>query len=156
MDNLAFDWFLIIRIFVCFGFVVLLGYFFTKGLSLFLKQEEEPIMGKDVDKVVNYMKDQNLKSCKVSMDKREIEISSDKTNVVRRSNRHSHVNHFTEEKRHRNASDLVDPLITVSAINNIILDTDNGSDRSSGMCSSSDTPSNNYNDSGSDNSSSCD
>ncbi|MCU5288543.1 hypothetical protein [Bacillus paranthracis] len=155
MDNLAFDWFLIIRIFVYFGFVVLLGYFFTKGLSLFLKQEEEPITGKDVDKVVNYMKDKNLKSCKVSMDKREIEISSDKTNVVRRSNRHSHVHHFTEEKRHRNASDLVDPLITASTINNIILDADNGSDRSSGMCSS-DTSSNNYNDGGSDNSSSCD
>ncbi|MCP1181246.1 hypothetical protein NKS28_27940 [Bacillus sp. 1663tsa1] len=155
MDNLAFDWFLIIRIFVYFGFVVLLGYFFTKGLSLFLKQEEEPIMGKDVDKVVNYMKNQNLKSCKVSMDKKEIEISSDKTNVVRRSNKHSHVHQFTEEKRHRNASDLVDPLITASTINNIILDVDNGSDRTSGMCSS-DTPSNNYNDSGSDNSSSCD
>ncbi|MCT4571876.1 hypothetical protein N3930_30640, partial [Bacillus thuringiensis] len=87
MDNLAFDWFLIIRIFVYFGFVVLLGYYFTKGLSLFFKQEEEPIMGKDVDKVVNYMKDKNLKSCKVSMDKKEIEISSDKTNMVRRSNR---------------------------------------------------------------------
>ncbi|MED3382633.1 hypothetical protein P4446_26200 [Bacillus tropicus] len=155
MDNLAFDWFLIIRIFVYFGFVVLLGYYFTKGLSLFFKQEEEPIMGKDVDKVVNYMKDKNLKSCKVSMDKKEIEISSDKTNMVRRSNRHSHVHHFTEEKKHRNVSDLVDPLITASTINNIILDADNGSDKSSGMCSP-DTSSNNYNDSSSDNSSSCD
>lgn len=153
MDNLAFDWFLIIRIFVYFGFVVLLGYYFTKGLSLFFKQEEEPIMGKDVDKVVNYMKDKNLKSCKVSVDKKEIEISSDKTNMVRRSNRHSHVHHFTEEKKHRNASDLLDPLIIARGnFNNITLDSDNGSDR---MCSP-DTNSNSNNDSGSDSSSSCD
>lgn len=155
MDNLAFDWFLLIRIFVWLGLVVLMGYFFTKGLSLFFKQEEEPIMGKDVDKVVNYMKDKNLKSCKVSMDKKEIELSSDKINIVRRSNRHSNVHHFTEEKKHINASDLVDPLITANTINNIILDADNGSDKSSGMCSP-DNSSNNYNDSSNDNSSSCD
>ncbi|PNK22443.1 hypothetical protein CBR56_29285 [Bacillus thuringiensis] len=155
MENLAFDWFLLIRIFVWLGLVVLMGYFFTKGLSLFFKQEEEPIMGKDVDKVVNYMKDKNLKSCKVSMDKKEIEISSDKTNIVRRSNRQSHVHHFTEEKKQRNTSDLVDPLITASTINNIILDNDNGSDKSRGMCSP-DNSSNNCNDSRNDNSSSCD
>ncbi|WP_259384203.1 hypothetical protein [Bacillus thuringiensis] len=55
MENLAFDWFLLIRIFVWLGLVVLMGYFFTKGLSLFFKQEEEPIMGKDVDKVSKYV-----------------------------------------------------------------------------------------------------
>ncbi|EJQ01694.1 hypothetical protein [Bacillus cereus] len=153
MENLAFDWFLLIRIFVWLSLVVLMGYFFTKGLSLFLKQEEEPIMGKDVDKVVNYMKDKNLKSCKISMDKKEIEIFSDKTNIVRRSNRHSHVNHFTEERKYNNTSDLLDPLIIARGnFNNITLDFDNGSDR---MCSP-DTNLNSDNDSGSDSSSSCD
>lgn len=40
MENLAFDWFLLIRIFVWLGLVVLMGYFFTKGLSLFLNKRK--------------------------------------------------------------------------------------------------------------------
>ncbi|PFZ93730.1 hypothetical protein COL70_08935 [Bacillus pseudomycoides] len=50
---------------------------------------EVHMTGKDVDRVVDYMNENGLKSCKLSLSKNEIEISSDKTSVVRRFNRNS-------------------------------------------------------------------
>ncbi|PGA76483.1 hypothetical protein [Bacillus pseudomycoides] len=63
------------------------------GIIVFLKNlfstGEVHMTGKDVDRVIDYMHDNDLKSCKLSLSKNEIEISSDEISVVRKFNRKS-------------------------------------------------------------------
>lgn len=48
---------------------------------------EIQMTGKDVDRVVDYLHENELKSCKLSLSENEIEISSDETSEVRKFNR---------------------------------------------------------------------
>ncbi|MGA4465922.1 hypothetical protein ACPA2L_25280 [Bacillus bombysepticus] len=54
--------------------------------------------GKDVDKVVKYMKDHKLESCSINIDANEIEIFSEETGIIRTSSRKSRVGKFVERK----------------------------------------------------------
>ncbi|EOO22109.1 hypothetical protein P5815_30630 [Bacillus cereus] len=61
------------------------------GVTVLLKKLFNPgeiqMTGKDVDRVIDYLHDNELKSCKLSLSENEIEISSDETSVVRKFNR---------------------------------------------------------------------
>ncbi|HDX9654896.1 hypothetical protein AB3U43_04045 (plasmid) [Bacillus cereus] len=68
--------------------VVLIG---IVGVTVLLKKLFKPgeiqMTGNDVDRVIDYINDNEVKSCKLSLSEDEIEISSDETNVVRKFNR---------------------------------------------------------------------
>lgn len=68
--------------------VVLIG---IVGVTVLLKKIFKPgeiqMTGNDVDRVIDYINDNEVKSCKLSLSENEIEISSDETNVVRKFNR---------------------------------------------------------------------
>ena len=65
--------------------VVLIG---IVGATVLLKKLFKPgeiqMTGNDVDRVIDYINDNEVKSCKLSLGEDEIEISSDETNVVRK------------------------------------------------------------------------
>lgn len=54
--------------------------------------------GKDVDKVVKYMKDHKLESCSINIDANEIEIFSEETGIIRTSSRKARVGKFVERR----------------------------------------------------------
>ncbi|PGU51847.1 hypothetical protein [Bacillus cereus] len=68
--------------------VVLIG---IVGVTVLLKKLFKPgeiqMTGNDVDRVIDYINENEVKSCKLSLSEDEIEISSDETNVVRKFNR---------------------------------------------------------------------
>ncbi|NUC20447.1 hypothetical protein HUC00_28925 (plasmid) [Bacillus mycoides] len=68
--------------------VVLIG---IVGVTVLLKKLFNPgeiqMTGNDVDKVIDYINDNEVKSCKLSLSENEIEISSDETSVVRKFDR---------------------------------------------------------------------
>ncbi|PFA82724.1 hypothetical protein [Bacillus cereus] len=68
--------------------VVLIG---IVGVTVLLKKLFKPgeiqMTGNDVDRVIDYINENEVKSCKLSLSENEIEISSDETNVVRKFNR---------------------------------------------------------------------
>ncbi|EJR49948.1 hypothetical protein ABFE25_29075 [Bacillus toyonensis] len=68
--------------------VVLIG---IVGATVLLKKLFKPgeiqMTGNDVDRVIDYINDNEVKSCKLSLSENEIEISSDETNVVRKFDR---------------------------------------------------------------------
>lgn len=61
------------------------------GVTVLMKKLFNPgeihMTGKDVDRVIDYINDNELKSCKLSLSENEIEISSDETSEVRKFNR---------------------------------------------------------------------
>lgn len=61
------------------------------GVTVLLKKLFKPgeiqMTGNDLDRVIDYINDNEVKSCKLSLSEDEIEISSDETNVVRKFNR---------------------------------------------------------------------
>ncbi|EJS45116.1 hypothetical protein ICG_06022 [Bacillus cereus BAG1X1-3] len=68
--------------------VVLIGII---GVTVLLKKLFKPgeiqMTGNDVDRVIDYINDNEVKSCKLSLSENEIEISSDETSVVRKFDR---------------------------------------------------------------------
>lgn len=68
--------------------VVLIG---IVGATVLLKKLFKPgeiqMTGNDVDRVIDYINDNEVKSCKLSLSENQIEISSDETNVVRKFDR---------------------------------------------------------------------
>ncbi|PFX43698.1 hypothetical protein COL24_05400 [Bacillus toyonensis] len=68
--------------------VVLIG---IVGVTVLLKKLFKPgeiqMTGNDVDRVIDYINDNEVKSCKLSLSEDEIEISSDETSVVRKFDR---------------------------------------------------------------------
>lgn len=68
--------------------VVLIG---MVGVTVLLKKLFKPreiqMTGKDVDRVIDYIKDNEVKSCKLSLSEKEIEISSEETSVVSKFSR---------------------------------------------------------------------
>ncbi|QWG92805.1 hypothetical protein [Bacillus mycoides] len=68
--------------------VVLIG---IVGVTVLLKKLFKPgeiqMTGNDVDRVIDYINDNEVKSCKLSLSENEIEISSDETSVVRKFDR---------------------------------------------------------------------
>ncbi|MDX5828925.1 MULTISPECIES: hypothetical protein [Bacillus cereus group] len=114
------------------------------GISVLLgggNKPDEDISSKDVDKVVNYMKDHKLESCKINLSKRDIEIFSDETNAVRKSNRNSRVNRYIEEKKVNNEDNSMTPLMTTIVVNDLLNpnnECESGNDSSeSGFCDNS-------------------
>lgn len=68
--------------------VVLIG---IVGVTVLLKKLFKPgeiqMTGNDVDRVIDYINDNEVKSCKLSLSENEIEISSNETSVVRKFDR---------------------------------------------------------------------
>lgn len=68
--------------------VVLIG---IVGVTVLLKKLFKPgeiqMTGNDLDRVIDYINDNEVKSCKLSLSENEIEISSDETSVVRKFDR---------------------------------------------------------------------
>ncbi|TXR62590.1 hypothetical protein DM800_20125 [Bacillus sp. AY18-3] len=80
----------------CFCFVVV-------GIVLLVILKKIPenhgnMTGKDVDKVVKYMKDHKLESCSMNIDANKIEIFSEETGIIRMSSRKARVGKFIERK----------------------------------------------------------
>ncbi|PGR00739.1 hypothetical protein [Bacillus cereus] len=61
------------------------------GVTVLLKKLFKPgeiqMTGNDLDRVIDYINDNEVKSCKLSLSENEIEISSDETSVVRKFDR---------------------------------------------------------------------
>ncbi|PFC08181.1 hypothetical protein CN284_26870 [Bacillus cereus] len=68
--------------------VVLIG---IVGVTVLLKKLFKPgeiqMTGNDVDRVIDYINENEVKTCKLSLSENEIEISSDETGVVRKFDR---------------------------------------------------------------------
>lgn len=96
-----------------------------------------PFSSRDIDKTVDYMKDNNVSSCKVNLTKKDIEIFSDESNVVRTSRRNSHSFRQVGEKRSTYSDDDVLPFVTGVAVGSLFSDTNSNDD----SCSNYDSPS---------------
>lgn len=61
------------------------------GVTVLLKKLFKPgeiqMTGDDLDRVIDYINDNEVKSCKLSLSENEIEISSDETSEVRKFDR---------------------------------------------------------------------
>ncbi|WP_113604623.1 hypothetical protein, partial [Staphylococcus aureus] len=82
-----------------------------------------PFSSRDIDKTVDYMKDNNVSSCKVNLTKKDIEIFSDESNVVRTSRRNSNRFRQVGEKKitHSDDNDIL-PFVTAVAVGTMLSD----------------------------------
>ncbi|WP_144469707.1 hypothetical protein [Bacillus thuringiensis] len=83
---------------------------------------------RDIDKSVDYLKDNKVSSGKVVLTKEHIEISSDETNVVRTSRRNSNSFRQVGEKRSTYSDDDVLPFVTGVAVGSLLSDTNSNDD----------------------------
>lgn len=79
---------------MCFVVVSLILLVILKKIS----ENHGDMKGKDVDKVVKYMKDHKLESCSINIDANEIEIFSEETGIIRTSSRKARVGKFVERR----------------------------------------------------------
>lgn len=78
----------------CFVLVSLILLVIMKKIS----ENHGDMKGKDVDKVVKYMKDHKVESCSMNIDGNKIEIFNEETGIVRTSSRKGRVGKFVERK----------------------------------------------------------
>lgn len=95
------------------------------------------LSSRDIDKSVDYLKDNKVSSGKVVLTKEHIEISSDETNVVRTSRRNSNSFRQVGEKRNTYSDDDVLPFVTGVSVGSLFSDTNSNDD----SCSNYDSPS---------------
>ncbi|MEB9506408.1 hypothetical protein P4J13_20960 [Bacillus anthracis] len=79
---------------MCFVVVSLILLVILKKIS----ENHGDMKGKDVDKVVKYMKDHKVESCSMNIDENKIEIFNEETGIVRTSSRKARVGKFIERK----------------------------------------------------------
>ncbi|PEK48157.1 hypothetical protein CN586_11795 [Bacillus toyonensis] len=95
------------------------------------------LSSRDIDKSVDYLKDNKISSGKITLTKKHIEFSSDETNVIRTSRRNSNRFRQVGEKRSTYSDDDVLPFVTGVAVGSLISDTNSNND----SCSNYDSPS---------------
>ncbi|PFS61487.1 hypothetical protein COK41_18170 [Bacillus cereus] len=112
-------------------------FFLIKIIRIMFVGDYTSFSGRDIDKTVDYLKDNKVSSGKVVLTKEYIEISSDETNVVRTSRRNSNSFRQVGEKRSTYFDDDVLPFVTGVAVGSLYSDTNSNND----SCSSYDSPS---------------
>ncbi|MDT3497512.1 hypothetical protein NLU03_24920 [Bacillus toyonensis] len=112
-------------------------FFLIKMIHRMLVGDYASFSGRDIDKTVDYLKDNKVSSGKVVLTKEHIEISSDETNVVRTSRRNSNSFRQAGEKRSTYSDDDVSPFVTGVAVGSLLSDTNSNDDSSSSYDSSS-------------------
>ncbi|WP_242321535.1 hypothetical protein [Bacillus cereus group sp. BfR-BA-01312] len=96
------------------------------------------LSSRDIDKSVDYLKDNKISSGKIILTKEHVEFSSDETNVVRTSRRNSNSFRQVGEKRSTYSDDdSILPFVTGVAVGSLFSDTNSNDDSSSSYESSS-------------------
>ena len=112
-------------------------FFLIKIIHRTLVGDYASLSSRDIDKSIDYLKDNNVSSGKITLTKEHIEFSSDETNIVRTSRRNSNRLRQVGEKRSTYFDDDVSSFVTGVAVGSSFSDTNNNND----SCSNSDGPS---------------
>jgi len=112
-------------------------FFLIKIIHRTLVGDYASLSSRDIDKSIDYLKDNKVSSGKITLTKEHIEFSSDETNIVRTSRRNSNRFRQVGEKRSTYFDDDVSSFVTGVVVGSSFSDTNNNND----SCSNYDSPS---------------